>query len=179
MKKIYSKKQRQRIEKGYTLIEVILVIAITGITFTTLYSLYASTVKRDVDSRYEIIASNLAQEGIEIVRNVRDQNAMISGKEINDGLTSTCHPYFKEGTSNPECDGNRLAEVELKDGIYRNCLSSGCDASENVVFERVCTIGGDIERMVVTCTVSWDSFVNSDINREASATATFTDWQEN
>lgn len=177
MKNILTRKQRMA-EKGYTLIEVILVIAITGITFTTLYALYASTVRRDVDSRYEIIAANLAQEGIEIVRNVRDENSMLS-RDIDDGITATCYPYFRESTPNPECDGNRLASIELENGIYRNCLAGGCVAPERVVFERTCVVGGNTERMVVTCTVAWDSFVNSAIRRNANATVTLTDWQGN
>ncbi len=173
-------KRRQRDRGGYTLVEVILVITITGITFTTLYSLYASTVRRNVDSRYEVIASNLAQEGVEIVRNIRDQNVM-AGNAINTGLTTgNCNPYFETNTPNPECDGNRLPQVELDlvNGVYRNCLSSGCIDPSKTVFRRTCNIGGTVERMVVTCTVSWDSFVNAAISRKAEAKVTLTDWQE-
>ena len=170
--------KKQNIDKGYTLIEVILVIAITGVTFTTLYSLYASTVKRSVDSRYEVIASNLAQEGVEIVRNIRDENVMLN-RDINDSLTGACRPYFREGTPNPECDNNRKNEVELEAGVYRNCSLAGCVNPDKVVFERICNIGGNIERMVVTCTVSWDSYVNVAISRSADATVTLSDWQSN
>ncbi len=173
-----NKFKRPNLSRGYTLVEVILVIAITGITFTTLYSLYASTVRRNVDNRYEIIASNLAQEGVEIIRAIRDENVLLS-RDINDSLSGNCAPYFREGTPNPECDNNRKNEVELTGGIYRNCLLGGCVAPEKVVFERVCNIGGDNERMVVTCAVEWDSFVNSAIRRSADATVTLTNWQSN
>lgn len=175
---MHENKITKKDKNGYTLVEVILVIAITGITFTTLYSLYANTVRRNVDSRYEVIAANLAQEGVEIVRAIRDENVMLS-RDINDGLAGNCRPYFREGTPNPECDANRRPEVELDSGFYRNCLLAGCVTPEKVVFERECNIGGDTERMVVTCTVQWDSFVNPAIARSADATVTLTNWQSN
>ncbi len=169
-------KKRQN-NNGYTLVEVILVITLTGITFVTLYALYASTVKRNVDNRYEVIASNLAQEGVEIVRNIRDENVMFP-KPINDGISGTCFPYFEKNTPNPECDNTRIGDVELNDGVYRNCSLGGCVDPTRTVFERTCDIGGDDERMVVTCTVQWDSFANPAIRRKAEATVTLTDWQE-
>lgn len=176
MLNLFSKKRKNN--KGYTLIEVVLVISLTGVTFVTLYALYASTVRRNVDSRYEVIASNLAQEGVEIVRNKRDRNVMLSDP-INEDLAGNCFPYFNKNTSNPECDGNRRSEIELYNGEYRNCLMSGCVAPpDKIVFSRTCNIGGNAERMIATCTVEWKSFVNSAISRKADATVTLTDWQD-
>jgi type II secretory pathway pseudopilin PulG len=177
MLNIFTQKQKSN-NKGYTLIEVVLVISLTGVTFITLYALYASTVRRNVDNRYEVIASNLAQEGVEIVRNVRDENVMLTNP-INTGMTASCFPYFRKGTPIPECDNTRKKEIEVVSGEYRNCLLSGCIVpADKIVFSRTCSIGGNFERMVVTCTVEWKSFVNASITRKADATVTLTDWQE-
>lgn len=163
--------------QGYTLIEVILVIAITGITFISIYGLYASTVKKDVDSRYEVIAANLAQEGVEIVRDLRDENQLATN-DINLGLGGNCYPYLDIGTKNPECDSNRKLEIEFKDDNYQNCPPGGCSGKE-MPFERECNVGGNNERMVVTCTVEWKSFIDPALTRKADATVTLTDWQGN
>ncbi|MDD2274425.1 MAG: prepilin-type N-terminal cleavage/methylation domain-containing protein [Candidatus Pacebacteria bacterium] len=79
MKNIKSK-------KGFGLIEMIVGVAIVSIGIVGTFSMisrfsYQSQVIRD-----SFIASNLAQEGIEIVKNIRDTNAL-EDANWNDGLT--------------------------------------------------------------------------------------------
>lgn len=56
------------------LIEVIISIFIVGIVLVTFLTVMATSYRTEFAKRDIIIASNLAQEGIEIVRNIRDNN---------------------------------------------------------------------------------------------------------
>ncbi len=182
-------------QKGFTLIEMVLVIMITGTVFLASYALFANTVKHDVESRYEIIAANLAQEGVEIIRNIRDENFLRSindaslGIEINDGLDNTCYPYIRSN-GKPICNNvtrNELIEKETlgTDTVYQNCDSDPCSEQETD-FKRSCAIGdividptsGLTTQFAVTCTITWTSFFNPSIAREVAATSVLTNWQE-
>ena len=163
--------------------EVTLVLAVTAITFLAIYSLYANTIRNDMETRHEIIAANLAQEGVEMMRNIRDEE-QLSGNDIDNGYAaSPCYPYMSGQDS--VCDATvRIANVEFDGTNYRNCnFSGGCGADLQTPFDRECTYtqdetgpGGETVRMTVTCTVSWDSFVNSSLRRQVQATSVMTDW---
>ena len=171
--------------KGFTLIEVVLVLAITSIAFIAIYALFASNIKHDAESRYEVIASNLAQEGIEIVRNRRDEE-ILEGNDIDTILPAVnCKPQFLFPAERGQCrtDAGIRPEVCFDGTQYRNCLGSISNAS---AFSRTCDIvssdsdgDGSDDTLTVTCTVSWDSFVNPNIPRSVSATSIMTDWHAN
>ncbi len=170
--------------EGFTLIEVILVLAMTAIAFIAIYALFASNIKHNAESRYEIIASNLAQEGIEIIRNRRDEE-LLSGADIDTILPAVnCKPQFLFSSGNGRCRSDVGIKSEVCfDGTYWNCLGNIDDAS---AFSRTCDItasdsdglnGNDT--LNVACTVSWDSFVNPSISRSVKAVSIMTDWHAN
>lgn len=68
MKKKTSKK------KGFTLIEVIIAISIIVVGIISCISLISSSISGVTIGKSKIIAAGLAQEGVEIVRNIRDNN---------------------------------------------------------------------------------------------------------
>ncbi|MEA1925913.1 MAG: prepilin-type N-terminal cleavage/methylation domain-containing protein [Patescibacteria group bacterium] len=171
-------------EKGFTLVEIMLVLVVTAVVFLAVYSLFASTVKHDLETRYELIASNLAQEGIEIMRNMRDENQM-RGFPLDNAFPETpCRPYLA-ASGGPRCDSTKQIEVEYNGTIYKNCEFAGCGAADQTAFSRNCTkgcdntdAGGDCIQMTVECVVSWNSFINPGISREAKATSVLTSWQD-
>jgi len=168
-KKGKSKKNDQR---GFSLIEILIVTVITTGVFTVIYSFYSSTIKQEVESRYEMIASNLAQEGVEIVRNIRDENIMEGESDMSTGISSPCYPYFNVTTGVTSCVST--PEISIVGGRYVNS-SSG----EDTPFTRTCNTSYDptLETLEVECVVEWKSFINSSLSRESSAKAFLTDWQ--
>ena len=161
-------------------------MVVTAIVFVAVYGLYANTVKQDLETRYEIMASNLAQEGVEIIRNARDRDQLrdfpINNSFLPDPFLN-CKPYFSG--VNGTCDGTKNIKVEYDGLKYVNCAFGGCGANETP-FSRECDVvcdeidggSGDCIRMSVTCTVSWDSFVNPALNRNVEAVSVLTSWQE-
>ncbi len=145
-------------------------------TFTGIYMTLSKVSRHEKDNRYSVIAANLAQEGIEIIRNRRDEN-LLNEDNMNDDLEEgSCYPYWEGETAH--CDGGREDEMELdSNGIYRNCESS-C-GSEEVIFERECYINTSEDNLIeATCTVEW---ISPSLEEEKSITleSYLTNWQEN
>jgi len=61
-------------KNGFSFLEVMITIAVLSVGILGVLSLIASSMKYSINSRDGIIASELAQEGVELVRNLRDQN---------------------------------------------------------------------------------------------------------
>lgn len=174
--KLKDKKHKNIKTKGFSLLEVILVMFIVSMTFTGIYVVLSKNSQHEKDNRYSLIAANLAQEGIEIIRNKRDEN-LLAGDPMNDSLANgTCYPHWDGST--PSCNGNRGVEVELdSNDIYRNCSSGGCTGN-GTIFERTCEIDGDSVEMLVSCEVEWES-PSLDITKNIEIRSYLSNWQEN
>lgn len=72
MKKEKSKIQYSKYSKGFTLIETLIAIFIFSISITALFTLSGTTTNSGQYSKNDIIATYLAQEAADIVRNDRD-----------------------------------------------------------------------------------------------------------
>lgn len=69
-----NKKKRQVGWQGFMMIEAAFSIFIVGTILITFMAVMGSVFRTEFAKRDLIIATNLAQEGIEIVRNIRDNN---------------------------------------------------------------------------------------------------------
>ena len=143
-------KTEMKKSRGYTLLEVVLVMAFTSISFMALYGIFAKTIQGDTESQYEIIASNLAQECIERVRNCRDNEVLNdpSGWDI----------------SNLNVDCVVSGNISLVSGGKTFSSSASVSAGSN----------GNL----VTCTVSWTSFSQSGLTRSVKIESLLTNWQK-
>lgn len=179
MNNIQNKNTNINIKKGFTLLEVVLIMFIVVLTFTGIYSILAKISQHEKDNRYGLIAANLAQEGVEMVRNRRDEN-IFNGLDINDGLSSgICYPYW-DGLE-AKCDNGKGREIEIVSDVYRNCNPGGCGANPTI-FERSCEIDvpnppNDPTRTIeVSCKVEWKS-PSLESNKEVEMSSILTNWQ--
>ena len=103
-------------KNGFTLIELIIAIFILSIGIVGIFGAYSAMVVATSDISNRFTATYLAQEGIEIVKNIRDLNwANInncSGQNCNyswvDGLTTTAvnHPIDCSVATGTGCEAN-------------------------------------------------------------------------
>ena len=81
MKKFFKNK------RGFTLLEVLVAVSVLVIGSVAAFSTISATIRSVTFAKDKLIASFLAQEGIEIVKNIRNTN-WIRGNPWNQGLSS-------------------------------------------------------------------------------------------
>ncbi len=96
------------IKKGFSIAEVIISLFVITVGLITILGLVASSIRESAASRNQIIASGLAQEGFELVRNVRDNNLLSEPDDFDTGLTGTmsgrCIDIITDTAGNPSLD---------------------------------------------------------------------------
>jgi Tfp pilus assembly protein PilV len=94
---------------GSTLLEVLVAVMITGLVLTAVMLTLTFSIKNSADSRYRIVASQLAQEGLEVVklqREMRGWGAFTTAYPTSSycapvgtiTLTTSCSAYSDPGT---------------------------------------------------------------------------------
>ncbi len=147
-------------EKGFTLIEIIISIAILSFGIIGVYATLLPIINatRVISSR--LTAVYLAQEGLEVVRNIRDNNA-IALDEWSLGLTDCslgCQADYKTGSTAQAIEN----QLQLYDsGTFLKINADGFysyDAGEDTKFTRKITISqpGGADALTVTVSVAWD-----------------------
>lgn len=88
-------KNKSKMNKGFTLIETLVSLAIITTAVVAMIWVAGNSVSDALYSKNKIIANYLAQEGIEVVRNIRDGE--VNGGAGWDGFldtTSACNPPY-------------------------------------------------------------------------------------
>lgn len=147
------------IRHGFSLIEVILAIAILSIGLVAIMKLASLNLRTSMDSRDEIVAASLAQDGLELVYNIKDNNKAHNiadqFQSLPDG--SPCRidtKYVYSTTANPiPCPALVSGTYQLKYDSTNGFIHTGSGA--NTKFFRVLslvTVGGN---KIVTAYVTW------------------------
>lgn len=141
------------------MVELIVTIAILSFGIIAVFSAFALTNMLSYNIASRFVAANLAQEGLEIIRNIRDKN-FINSAIWSDGLLNCglgCQADYKTGTL-AETSANQLAAYNpngflklTSDGFY------GYDAGADTRFKRKITITYVSESVLkVDVSVDWD-----------------------
>lgn len=150
--------------RGFTLVETLVALSILLIAVVTPISLIGDSLHKMYYARDEAIAVNLAQEGIEMVRQVRDSN-MISGAAWDNNLALGTYIIdvgsFISTPGTPSnfvincgsCQPQPVYRDAAGTGLYRqNAVSTATQFSRNVVISN--PNAQAYERSVVS-TVTW------------------------
>ena len=145
--------------------EVIIAIAIIIIALVASVVLLSSSISGITTNKSRLIAVSLAQEGLEIVRNIRDNNWFDGNTGPDDGSGTDWRsgdPYgLGEGNWRiqyyPGPEGRLLlpaADMALKidsNGFYQYDIGTETPFYRNITIEYT----GDINQIRVICEVSW------------------------
>ncbi|TXG77729.1 hypothetical protein E6Q11_02290 [Candidatus Dojkabacteria bacterium] len=111
--------------RGFTVGEVVLSSFVLTLGLTSAVSLISQSFRTSVDNQNVIIASELAQEGVELVRNFRDNNLV---KKAATGSPDDVFTNFPSGTNNKcvisynstslDCGGPET-QLALSNGLYQ------------------------------------------------------------
>lgn len=141
--------------KGFTLLEVLAALFIMMMGVLGIFGLISRTVTFDSSVNSQLVASYLSQEGLELVRNMRDANLLKIHKipewegAWNDGLTACaggCGADYNDAT----LSGLQNTVLKLNNGFYTY------DAGNDTIFKRVITIdSATTDFLKVSVDVSW------------------------
>jgi len=109
-------------KKGESIIEVLIAIIILTVVMTAAFKVLINTSRTNVDVKNRIIALNIAREGIEAVRNIRDTNWFKYA-----GNTDTKWLCYDTITDKDKCLGTVVSADLLVDGFYTVNFSSTDD----------------------------------------------------
>ena len=137
-------------KKGFTILEVIISILVVTIGVLSVYTVTQQIVSYTYHSAFRLTAVYLGEEGIEIVRNIRDTN-WLKGVAWNNGLGVGAWEadYNTIQPLSDTYDGDFL-KLETTSGLY------GYDSGSQTNFKRKITItpvGGALE---VSIEVWWE-----------------------
>lgn len=122
-----SKETRQLLRTGFTLIEVMAAVAVLSIGLVGGLTVITKNLSAMYSGADRIIAANLAVEGIELVRNVRDTNWLTTGNDWDEEIKGSGNEEFVKiffgnqanDNINPK-PGNGTFEEEID-----NCIGDG------------------------------------------------------
>jgi type II secretory pathway pseudopilin PulG len=169
-KKVYISKK-----SGFSILEVVLAAAVLTIGLVAVIGLISSSMKSSMTSRDQAVATELMQEGIELVRNVRDNNQAqifteraVTGSStknvfdyINNGSDCRIDKDFSYGLGNDiECSGNY--NLNLSSSFYIHGAGSATKFSRRIKIEDFNSGKG----RKITSIVTWDggNTPNQDVN---------------
>lgn len=94
-------RRTQHPSRGQSLLEAVVAIGILATAVSSALTLVQSSIKAGKESETAIVAANLAREGVEVVRAIRDSN-WIAGRTWDNGLSSGGFDYTGVPTFNPQ-----------------------------------------------------------------------------
>ena len=162
--------------KGFTLVEMLVTILLVSIGLIGVLAFFNTSLGSQFDAKNELIAAGLAQEGTELVRNIKDFNQLNSGSPLNlkwysnlwsanTGGASLCHEvdYNSLSGSNRNCYNDVAHQYQYlcfdDNSRYSQC-SNG--SSGQTIFTRTITItiSGDLDKggsLTITSSVNWNN----------------------
>jgi len=162
------------LSRGFTIIELIITIFILSIAIVGIYSAFSMMVILTANASDRLTAAYLAQEGIEIVRNIRDTNwinssytetVWIQGLEACTSDIGGCQADYRTmGTDSsplsPYGDGNSTSnylKIDDANGFYSYDLGKKTKFRRQILISFV----SDIDYIAkVTVNVFWDEKPN-------------------
>jgi len=157
--------------QGFSLIETLFAVFLVTIGLLASVRLVSQGLFTSLDSRNQLVAGELAQEGVELVRNIRDNNwasgdaggsfaHIINGNNCKIDETYT-YPVSPAVPANIVCDGSSKAlndDVDNKDVFVHTAVNSPHIIATK--FSRQITISDDVSsNKVITSFVTWNGSV--------------------
>jgi len=155
--------------RGFTLIEVLVSLVIITVAMGPVIILATSAVNVTSRIEHNLIASNLAQEGIEVIRNIRDTN-WANNRSFDNNLPV--------GTWRVQWDtiGGGLMAVTPNPVLKKNNGLYNYVIGTDTVFRRTVTISKpNSGELVLVSSVTW--LERGNINRTISAESHLFNWK--
>jgi prepilin-type N-terminal cleavage/methylation domain-containing protein len=146
-------------KKGFTLIETLVVVFVVGIGLIGALSFFSINISNQSEMKNELIATGLAQEGADLVRNKVDYEKLIgtNWSAIVAALAgSNCTRIDRNSlTGAHPCNNGGNNYLCFADGRYQQCASGiGTGMQRTLSIQHKNDSNGD--RLEVQCEVKWN-----------------------
>lgn len=163
--------------KGFTLIETLVAVTILAVAIVAPMSLTTQSLSAAYYARDQMIAFHLAQEAIETIRAVRDENILGGEADLLAGIPAGGTPFIVDSRDNEitvcdqgspaQCPAMRIPEsindpifyayrdVDSTDDIYVTPLGWVDTRFRRTIQAELLT--GSIDEIKITVTVSWQT----------------------
>lgn len=150
--------------QGFTIIEAIVAVSIFTIALGAVYAIVSRSIALGGAFRNELVAANLAQEGVEVVRDIRDTNWLRGGVSDDPGclLSGSWREGLCNGTWQADFDDTALTTCSGFCSIFNFNNASGIysyGAGQPSVFARKITLSDAVpvssREFIVQVEVSW------------------------
>ena len=123
-------------KKSFTLLEVILAIFVLGVAASGAYTLIYRVLNFSSLLAPKVAASYLAQEGLEIVRNIRDSNWLNDDNWVNglDNCSNGCEADYLSTALQPY--RNRYLKIN-DNGLYNYSTGSNSHFKRKIIIETI------------------------------------------
>lgn len=146
-----GKFQKTRSARGYVLVEAIIAITIAVVGLLGIFSLLSRSLSLNRVVADRFVAAYLAAEGIEIVKNMIDNN-ILAGRPWNDGLSSGSYEAdYADTALRP--DAGTVLNLDPATGAYGYREPSPTTFRRSIITD----VSPDGERIAVGSEVSWIS----------------------
>lgn len=182
-----------KIEKGFSMVEVMVALVIITVGLLGISSLVIQNIQVESVNKNYVIAAMLAQEGLELTRNIRDKNWVTDYTEwywydnIYRNLTDIEYSIdytYDIPDFTPLDITSEEARLYIKDGFYQHNLSSDPNARATPFYRIITsTLSDEInpdgnvdegEHLDITCLVQWE---NRGKTYKYEAATQFYDWR--
>lgn len=158
------KKQRHPLT-GFTVLEVVLALFIVSVGAIGVFSLTLRTFSSAGSTNNKLVASYLAQEGIEIVRNIRDTNFLEIRKDTpgvswDDQIIDPDGDFVNECATSCQADYNDTVLTGVSgspNALLRDPATNiyGYDSGAPTIYTRMITATTDADKIYVQAKVAW------------------------
>ena len=169
----------QKALKGFTLVETLVSLFILSIALTGAFTVISSNLRTAHFIQHSFIANGLAQEGLEVVRNLRDSD-WFTGAEFG-SLGSDDGEAMADGTYQVQWNSASLLSLANNPALSKNPDNPFYDYdgsvptifTRTVELTRTVNLSGEVASLKITVKVSWPDAQGS---KEISATEHLFNW---
>ena len=142
---------------GQSLLETVFAIGILLLVASAILALATANIVWQKESEFQIIANNLAREGVEVIRNIRDSN-WLSGNNWDTGFEAGGAMIVRFNSASNSwqaelgCSGSRL--YNDSSGVYSHEVTPSPSAyARCITIENICLDGSGSESIGSPCGV--------------------------
>jgi len=140
---------------GLSLLEIVVAILVVTMGLVGVLPLITQNIQVEYINKNNLIASQLAQEGLELVRNIRDNN-WLAGNDWDNGLTPGTYIVDYTGNINSVA-GIGEARLQQRDDVGEEDYYWHGEGDPDSIFSRLITITQTSSELLnVSCLIQWE-----------------------